>query len=193
MIRPRAVACIGIAGFVAGLLLGSCRPPDARVGGADASEVRDMERDVDKILAGFARLIADREGIVPSDLYGELVKGGFVDSFRSFIIHEGTVPVFEPLWLPAKLNASLQKNAKIILFILRGPNGQQWIGFCDGTWMKYAASETRVVSDLISTRDSLLRKAGYPNWRTVSERDAWIKANEKTLVWDDNLRIYRIK
>lgn len=149
----------------------------ARYNDLDA-EVNSFNRFVD-LWNGYVR---SHDGVIPTDPYRGLIDSGTVETYAQLrgIVFEGSIP--------PRINPDLRQNAKrTVFFQTRDELEEVWMAFADGTWSRVSF---RNVAKQDSDWQGALAHAGYPEWKSAREKDAWIAANRDKLVWDAQKKIY---
>lgn len=147
-------------------------------------------------------LIDENDGYLPADLYRALIETHKVESYAYF---SGESIVFPLLRLPARVNTDLGQNRRLVLFWKSVSMGEKWLCYSNGTWERWGKGGRRIYYrdgtckhlktdrldyDFEIQAWDALKSAGYPVWRTVTEKEQWIRDNKKSLVWDETVRMY---
>lgn len=149
----------------------------ARYNDLDA-EVNSFNRFVD-LWNGYVR---SHDGVIPTDPYRGLIDSGTVESYALLrgIVFEGS--------LPPRINPDLEQNPRrTVFFEVRNDLEEVWTVFADGTWSRVSFKDDAKQD---SDWHGALANAGYPEWKSAREKDAWIAENRDKLVWDAQKKIY---
>lgn len=196
--RLKSIMIFGMIGaFLAGLIISltcpslfdAVRKSQLR---SDYEETSYSEAKIGALMSNVQQILNRASGLVPIDMYKELLKLPDYETVQDLMIHNGCLPMFDPIMLPVKVSTNFSANAKLILFYAHGPNNGRWIGLADGT-VEYVDGTALGGRNLVAGQThhfELLERAGYPRWPSRAEKEKWISLHINDLAWDENLRMY---
>jgi hypothetical protein len=131
-----------------------------------------------------------KDGYIDNDPYRGML------SSNSHISFDALRDVRFVPYLPIRLNTDLAQNPRYVVFSYCPSelgDDAEWKYYADGTWTKVILANRSRVDAATPDGDTWVRdfpKTGFPNWRSVEERDMWVAKNMNRLRWDEQLREY---
>lgn len=178
-----AISGSGAIGFYAGRvstdLFPRPKPPSL------ASSSDDQIGGFDDLVQRWNRYVALSDGYLAPDPYRGMLDSGVVKWFHDVKYMEFAA------YLPPRLNPKLSENPHtVVWWENRDDFEETWYAYADGTWKRVPYGKQQYED---TDWRSKLKAAGYPEWRSTEEAEAWLAKNRGSLVWDEQLHLYAFR
>lgn len=173
------------AGFLGGREVTSRSIPNPFPAGDETEVSRDVAL-FGAFVHSWTTYIQDHDGYIPADPYRGLIEAGITPSYADI-----RAIVFESS-LPPRINSDLRQNPRAAVFWeVRSDLSEVWTCYANGDWERLTFQQSNQ-NDPYWWRHAA-EKSGLPVWKSLKEKDDWIRGNRNRLFWDSQLKLYVLK